>query len=99
MTADGTIARGPGRRQRADAARVETGDIWRACQTKDADPRLVKLAVTRASPTPPAIFCWTRSAPTTATAKELYLKDRPDRPRHQHHGLRGHSRRRQHGAP
>lgn len=45
---------------------VEKGDIWRACQTKDAPIRdWVKLAVTRARQSDtPAIFGLTPSAPT-----------------------------------
>ena len=45
-------------RRRADQHDVEPGDIWRACQTKDAPIRdWVKLAVTRARATgSPAIF-------------------------------------------
>ena len=41
---------------------VEEGDIWRACQTKDAPIRdWVKLAVNRArASNTPSIFGWTR---------------------------------------
>jgi isocitrate dehydrogenase len=59
---------------------VETGDIWRACQTKDAPIRdWVKLAVRRARATgDPAIF-WldaTRAHDAQLIAKvETYLKD------------------------
>jgi isocitrate dehydrogenase len=62
--------------------RVETGDIWRACQTKDASIRdWVKLAVRRARATgDPAIF-WLdarRGHDAQLIAKvETYLKD-PD---------------------
>ncbi len=82
---------------------VETGDIWRACQTKDAPIRdWVKLAVTRARQSDtPAIFWLDPSAPTTANCarrSSCTQGPRPDRSRHQHHGLqRGHSR--QHGTP
>jgi isocitrate dehydrogenase len=60
--------------------RVETGDIWRACQTKDASIRdWVKLAVRRARATgDPAIF-WLdarRGHDAQLIAKvETYLKD------------------------
>ncbi len=60
--------------------RVETGDIWRACQTKDAPVRdWVKLAVRRARATgDPAIF-WLdarRGHDAQIIAKvETYLKD------------------------
>ena len=60
--------------------RVETGDIWRACQTKDAPVRdWVKLAVRRARATgDPAIF-WLdarRAHDAQLIAKiEKYLKD------------------------
>ena len=91
MTADGTM-----RVVLADGSvlmqhEVETGDIWRACQTKDAPIRdWVKLAVTRARQSDtPAIF-WLD--PERAHDRELRKKvepsgPRPDRPRHQHHGL------------
>jgi isocitrate dehydrogenase len=60
--------------------KVEKGDIWRACQTKDAPVRdWVKLAVTRARATgTPAVF-WldeNRSHDAQIIAKvETYLKD------------------------
>ena len=62
---------------------VEPGDIWRACQTKDAPIRdWVKLAVTRARATgSPAVF-WldeTRAHDANLIAK---VKDVPARPRH-----------------
>ena len=67
MTADGTM-----RVVLADGSvlmqhEVETGDIWRACQTKARDPRLGQAGRhrARASPTP-AIFWLDLSAPTTA---------------------------------
>ena len=92
MTADGTM-----RVVLADGSvlmqhEVETGDIWRACQTKDAPIRdWVKLAVTRARQSDtPAIFWLDRSAPTTANCarrSSCTSGPRPDRPRHQHHGL------------
>jgi isocitrate dehydrogenase len=59
---------------------VETGDVWRACQTKDASIRdWVKLAVTRARlSATPAVF-WldqTRAHDAQLIAKvETYLKD------------------------
>ncbi len=59
---------------------VETGDIWRACQTKDAPVRdWVKLAISRARATgDPAIF-WldeARAHDAQIIAKvELYLED------------------------
>ncbi|HSJ07151.1 MAG TPA: NADP-dependent isocitrate dehydrogenase [Longimicrobiales bacterium] len=59
---------------------VEAGDIWRACQTKDAAIRdWVKLAVTRARATgAPAVF-WldrTRAHDAELIAKvEVYLRD------------------------
>jgi isocitrate dehydrogenase len=59
---------------------VEAGDIWRACQTKDAPIRdWVKLAVTRAKASgTPAVF-WldpTRAHDRNLTAKvETYLAD------------------------
>lgn len=48
---------------------VQPGDIWRACQAKDAPIRdWVKLAVTRSRLSgTPAVFWLDRSAPTTAT--------------------------------
>jgi isocitrate dehydrogenase len=59
IAADGTVRVVDAGRQRADASTtVEAGDIWRACQTKDAPIRdWVKLAVTRARATgTPAVF-------------------------------------------
>jgi isocitrate dehydrogenase len=59
---------------------VETGDIWRACQVKDAPIRdWVKLAVTRARATNvPAIFWLSKDRAHDAELikkVELYLKD------------------------
>ena len=76
---------------------VGTGDIWRACQTKDvADPDWVKLAVTRARATgTPAVF-WLdddRAHDGQLIAKvERYLDDHDtDGPRHPDPGAgRGH---------
>jgi isocitrate dehydrogenase len=71
VTADGTVL---------TDHRVETGDIWRACRTKDAALRdWVKLAVKRARATGvPAVFWLDRSRAHDAQviAKvEHYLKD------------------------
>ena len=56
--ADGTIRVINSAGEELFSHRVETGDIWRACQTKDAPIRdWVKLAVTRARATgSPAVF-------------------------------------------
>lgn len=59
---------------------VEKGDIWRACQTKDAAIRdWVKLAVTRARQSnTPAIFWLDKERPHDAELRkkvELYLQD------------------------
>ena len=80
MTADGTM-----RVVLADGSvlmqhDVETGDIWRACQTKDAPIRdWVKLAVTRArqSDTPAIFWLDPERAHDRELRKkvELYLKD------------------------
>nr|WP_132714072.1 NADP-dependent isocitrate dehydrogenase [Pseudomonas aeruginosa] len=80
MTADGTM-----RVVLADGSvlmqhEVETGDIWRACQTKDAPIRdWVKLAVTRArqSDTPAIFWLDPERAHDRELRKkvELYLKD------------------------
>lgn len=60
--------------------RVEQGDIWRACQTKDAPVRdWVKLAVNRARATGDSTIFWldkSRAHDTEVLKKvELYLKD------------------------
>lgn len=80
MTADGTM-----RVVLADGSvlmqhEVETGDIWRACQTKDAPIRdWVKLAVTRArqSDTPAIFWLDPERAHDRELRKkvELYLED------------------------
>jgi isocitrate dehydrogenase len=59
------------RRQRCSCPTTSApGDIWRACQTKDAPIRdWVKLAVTRARASAPRPCSgWTPPAPTTATS-------------------------------
>ena len=65
---------------------VEEGDIWRACQTKDAPIRdWVKLAVTRARATgSPAIF-WLDE--TRAHDAELIKKVNEELPKHDTNGL------------
>ncbi|MEZ5207757.1 MAG: NADP-dependent isocitrate dehydrogenase [Acidimicrobiales bacterium] len=66
--------------------RVEPGDIWRACQTKDAPIRdWVKLAVSRARATgAPAVF-WLDE--TRAHDAQLIAKVRDELPRHDTAGL------------
>jgi isocitrate dehydrogenase len=65
---------------------VEEGDVWRACQTKDAPVRdWVKLAVTRARATgAPAVF-WLDE--TRAHDAELLKKVRPELEQHDTDGL------------
>jgi isocitrate dehydrogenase len=65
---------------------VEPGDIWRACQTKDAPVRdWVKLAVTRARATgAPAVF-WLDE--TRAHDAEVLAKVRDELPNHDTDGL------------
>ena len=62
---------------------VEAGDIWRACQTKDAPIRdWVKLAVTRARATgAPAVF-WLDSSRAHDARAHRQGRDLPRRPRH-----------------
>ncbi len=66
--------------------RVEPGDIWRACQTKDAPIRdWVRLAVSRARATgAPAVF-WLDE--TRAHDAQLIAKVRDELPRHDTAGL------------
>jgi hypothetical protein len=87
---------GPGRRPGGDTLlehEVEAGDIWRACQTKDAAVRdWVKLAVTRARATGwPAVF-WldeTRAhdAELIAKVRDLPRRARHRRPHDRDHGV------------
>ena len=73
---------------------VEAGDIWRACQTKDAPIRdWVKLAVTRARATgAPAVF-WldpsrAHDAEHRRQGEDLPRRPRHRRPRHPDHAAR-----------
>ncbi len=64
--------------------KVQKGDIWRMCQTKDAAIRdWVKLAVNRARITgQPAIF-WLDSGARLRPRPDRTREDRPEGPRHQ----------------
>ena len=70
--------------------RVDEGDIWRACQTKDAPVRdWVKLAVTRArASATPAVF-WLDEA--RAHDREVIKKVQAELPKHETSGLEFHT--------
>lgn len=86
VPSDGTIAVVAANGDELISHNVQTGDIWRACQTKDAPIQdWVKLAVTRARATgSPAIF-WLDE--TRAHDANLILKIKAYLPQHDTSGL------------